>query len=89
MENITRNNASCVAKDCRSNGVYRKSAQRDLYAALKEGTVTFDDFQNKLIELGTGTGDLAKLAKENSLGIATSFGNLRNAVSKKLGEYID
>ncbi|WP_148820135.1 hypothetical protein, partial [Enterococcus faecium] len=59
-----------------------------LYNALKEGTVTFDQFQDKLIELGTGTGMLATLAKENSLGIATSFGNLSNAVSKGVANLI-
>lgn len=71
-----------LQKTAEAMGYTGKSAQRDLYAALKEGTVTFDQFQDKLIELGTGTGMLASLAKENSLGIKTSFGNLRNAVSK-------
>ncbi|MFR6494389.1 MAG: tape measure protein [Lactococcus lactis] len=71
-----------LQKTAEAMGYTGKSAQRDLYAALKDGTVTFDQFQDQLIKLGTGTGMLASLAKENSLGIATSFGNLRNAVSK-------
>ncbi|MDT2934112.1 tape measure protein [Lactococcus lactis] len=73
-----------LQKTAEAMGYTGKSAQRDLYAALKDGTVTFDQFQDQLIKLGTGTGMLASLAKENSLGIATSFGNLRNAVSKGL-----
>lgn len=77
-----------LQKTAEAMGYTGKSAQRDLYQALKDGTVTFDQFQDKLIELGTGTGDLAKLAKENSLGIATSFGNLRNAVSKNLANIL-
>lgn len=77
-----------LQKTAEAMGFTGKSAQRDLYAALKDGTVTFDQFQDQLIKLGTGTGDLAKLAKENSLGIATSFGNLRNAVSKNLGNIL-
>lgn len=77
-----------LQKTAEAMGYTGKSAQRDLYAALKEGTVTFDDFQNKLIELGTGTGDLAKLAKENSLGLATSFSNLKNSISKNLGNIL-
>lgn len=77
-----------LQKTAEAMGFTGKSAQRDLYQALKDGTVTFDQFQDKLIELGTGTGDLAKLAKENSLGIATSFGNLRNAVSKNLANIL-
>ncbi|ELA77545.1 tape measure protein [Enterococcus faecium] len=77
-----------LQKTAEAMGFVGKSAQRDLYNALKEGTVTFDQFQDKLIELGTGTGMLATLAKENSLGIATSFGNLSNAVSKGVANLI-
>lgn len=77
-----------LQKTAESMGFVGKSAQRDLYAALKDGTVTFEDFQDQLIDLGTGTGDLAGLAKENSLGIATSFGNLRNAVAKNVANMI-
>lgn len=77
-----------LQKTAEAMGYVGKSAQRDLYAALKDGTVTFDQFNDKLIELGTGTGMLAGLAKENSLGIATSFGNLRNAVAKNVANII-
>lgn len=77
-----------LQKTAEAMGYTGKTAQRDLYSALKEGEVTFDQFTDSLIELGTGTGDLAKLAKENSLGIATSFGNLRNAVTKGLANVI-
>lgn len=69
-----------LQKVAESFGYAGESAKTDLYDALKEGTVTFDQFQDKIIELGTGTGILANLAKENSLGIATSFGNLKNSV---------
>ena len=77
-----------LQKTAEAMGYTGKSAQRDLYSALKEGEVTFEDFNNQLIELGTGTGMLADLAKENSLGIATSFGNLKNSVVKGLGNLI-
>lgn len=77
-----------LQKTAESMGFVGKSAQRDLYAALQNGTVTFDQFQDKLIELGTGTGTLAGLAKENSLGIATSFNNLKNALAKNIANII-
>ena len=77
-----------LQKTAEAMGFVGKSAQRDLYAALKNGTITFDQFQDKLIELGTGTGMLAGLAKENSLGIATSFNNLKNAVAKNVANII-
>lgn len=71
-----------LQKTAEAMGFTGKTAQQDLYAALQDGKVTFDQFNDQLIKLGTGTGQLANLAKQNSSGIATSFGNLRNAVSK-------
>lgn len=73
-----------LQKTAEAMGFTGKTAQKDLYAALQDGKVTFDQFNDQLIKLGTGTGQLATLAKQNSSGIATSFGNLRNAVSKGL-----
>lgn len=70
-------------------GFVGESAQRDLYTALKKGNVTFGEFQNQLIDLGTGTGELAELARVNSEGIATSFGNLQNAAAKGLASIIE
>lgn len=77
-----------LQKTAEAMGFVGSTAQRELYTALKEGKITFRDFQNQLIELGTGTGVLADLAKENSMGIATSFGNLRNAVAKNVANII-
>lgn len=77
-----------LQKTAEAMGYTGKTAQRDLYGALKDGKVTFEDFQTQLIKLGTGTGDLAKLAKENSLGLATSFGNLKNSISKNLANIL-
>ena len=78
-----------LQKTAEAMGFVGKTAQTDLYDALKSGTITFDQFQNKLIELGTGTGELANLAKLNSEGIATSFSNLKNAASKGVANIID
>lgn len=67
-----------VAKEMGYTG---EAATTDLYEALKAGDVTFREFQNQLIDLGTGTGTLADMARKNSEGIATSFSNLRNAAT--------
>lgn len=77
-----------LQKTAEAMGFLGETAQRDLYGALQEGDITFKEFQNQLIELGTGTGELAELAKINSEGIATSFGNLRNTASKGLANII-
>ncbi|WP_373752364.1 tape measure protein [Jeotgalibaca porci] len=77
-----------LQKTAEAMGYTGTRAQRDLYDALNSGEITFRDFQNQLIDLGTGLGDLAGLAKENSKGIGTSFGNLRNAVAKNMANMI-
>jgi len=62
-------------------GFTGKSAQYDLYDALNEGHVTFDQFNAKLIELfDTGT-EGAKRALIGSEGIKTSFKNIQTAVT--------
>ncbi|OTN76721.1 hypothetical protein A5886_001800 [Enterococcus sp. 8G7_MSG3316] len=78
-----------LVKIAESFGYAGKSAKDDLYSALKDGTVTLDDFNDKLIEVGTGTGVMAELARENSLGVATSFGNLQTAAVRGLANVID
>lgn len=61
-------------------GFAGKSAQNDLYEALKSGEITFDEFNNKLIELSNETGGFADRALTASGGIRTAFTNMRTAV---------
>ena len=77
-----------LVKIAESFGFAGKSAKDDLYKALQDGTITIDQFNDKMIELGTGTGEMAKLAKENSLGIETSLGNLKNAAARGIADII-
>lgn len=56
------------------------AAQSDLYAALKEGEITFDQFNDKLIELDGGVNGFAERARTASGGIRTSFENIGTAV---------
>lgn len=69
-------------------GYAGRTAKNDLYNALQDGTITMDEFNDKLIEVGTGTGIMAELARENSLGIATSLSNLRNTAARGLADII-
>lgn len=78
-----------LVKVAEAFGFAGSSATNDLYAALRDGHITMDQFNDKLIEVGTGTGELAGLARENSLGIATSFGNLRYAVARGITRVIE
>lgn len=65
-----------------SNGV------NELYSALQSGKTTFREFQDNLIEIATGTGEIANLAKQNSQGIVTSFTNLKTAVSRNMADLV-
>ena len=77
-----------LQKTAESFGFAGQSAQNDFYSALKEGRITFDQFSSKLVELNGGVGGFAELAKTNSKGIQTSFGNLKNAVVKGVANTI-
>ncbi|VKT26397.1 phage minor tail protein [Streptococcus pneumoniae] len=77
-----------LQKTTESFGFAGQSAQNDFYSALKEGRITFNQFSSKLVELNGGVGGFAELAKTNSKGIQTSFGNLKNAVVKGVANTI-
>lgn len=77
-----------LQKTAASFGFAGQSAQNDFYSALKEGRITFNQFSRKLVELNGGVGGFAELAKTNSKGLQTSFGNLKNAVVKGVANTI-
>ena len=77
-------------------GYTGSAARTQLYDALKSGKITFDQFQDKLIELdqacevaGEGFDGFAAVAKQSTKGIATSMKNVRTAVTKNLANMIN
>lgn len=69
-------------------GFAGESAQNDLYEALKDGTITFDDFNAKIVELSDGVGGFAERALIASKGIKTSMQNIKTAVATGLANLI-
>lgn len=69
-------------------GYTGKSAEQDLYQALKSGEITIDQLNDKFIELDGGVNGFARLAKVNSTGIATSFTNMKTAISRGIANMI-
>lgn len=63
-----------------SFGYVGESAQTDLYNALKEGEITFTQFNDRLIQLNDGVGGFAELAKTSSAGIKTAWTNMGTAM---------
>lgn len=65
-------------------GVGAKST--DLYTALQNGTISFEDFNAAIVKLNReGTGEFASFeqqAKDATSGIATAFQNVRTALAK-------
>lgn len=52
----------------------------ELYEALKNGTISFDQFNDAMIECDTETGGFAESALEASKGVKTSMTNIKSAV---------
>lgn len=77
-----------LQKTAEAFGFAGASAKNDLYEALKKGTITFDQFSDKLIELDGGLNGFAQLARVNSIGIATSFKNIKTAVVRGVANMI-
>lgn len=57
----------------------------ELYDAIKSGNITFDEFNDALIECSTRVGGFADTALQASAGIKTSFTNIMTAIKKGLG----
>jgi len=58
-------------------GFTGRSAKNDLYEALKEGHITFDEFNAKIIELNNAQGGFAEMAQTAAGGIRTAITNMR------------
>src|SRR5690606_3365484 len=69
-------------------GFAGKSAQNDLYKALKDGEITFDQFNEKLIELSNQTGGFADRARTATGGIRTAITNMKTAVVRGVTDII-
>lgn len=65
----------------------------DLYEAMKKGSVSFDDFNKKIMELNkNGFGQYASFAqqaKDATQGIGTAMENVQNRVAKAVQKVID
>lgn len=63
-----------------------------LYAAMKDGTVTFEDFNNALLKLNSegmdGVASFDTQARTATLGIGTAFTNAGNRIKKAMAEII-
>ena len=77
-----------LMKTAEAFGYTGKSAQNDLYKALQDGEITFDQFNDKIIELSNETGGFAEVALEASKGIQTSWANIKTAISTGVANII-
>ena len=73
-----------LMKTAEAFGYTGQSANTDFYEALKSGEITFDQFQDKLIELNDGVDGFAEQAKTATMGIRTSFTNMKQAVVRSV-----
>jgi tape measure domain-containing protein len=78
-----------LQKTAEAFGYAGDSAQTQLYEALRDGDITFSDFNAKLIELNDGVGGFAEMAKTASGGIGTAFINLKTRVAAGVAGIIE
>lgn len=69
-----------LQKTAEAFGMTGSAAQKGLYEKLQSGEITFDQFNDKLIELSEAQGGFADMAKTSTAGIGTAFTNMKNAV---------
>lgn len=66
---------------------------QELYTAMKDGTVSFDDFNAALIKLNSqgvnGFASFTDQAKSATRGIETAWGNVKNQIQRGLAKIID
>lgn len=77
-----------LQKTAEAFGFAGESAQNDLYAALRDGDITFSQFNAKIVELDGAVGGFAEMAKTSTGGIATAFTNLKTRTAAGLTEII-
>jgi len=75
-----------LQKTAEAFGFAGQSAQNDLYAALRDGDITFSEFNAKLVELDQAVGGFADMAKTSTGGVATAFTNMRTRIAAGVTE---
>lgn len=78
-----------LTKTANAFGFAGQSAQTDFYNALKEGTITFDQFADKLIELDGGASGFAAMARSATDGVAMAMSNAKTAVVRGVTRSIE
>lgn len=67
---------------------YGKDKQTEFYQALRDGKITFDQFNSKLIELSEAQGGFADLAQTNSQTLGASWENVKTAIVRGVANVI-
>lgn len=71
----------------------QKAKAQDLYAAMKEGKITFTDFNNEVVKLNQkglpGMKNFEEQARAATGGIGTAVENLRNRIAKGLADILE
>lgn len=67
---------------------FGKNGVADLKKALSEGKITAGEFADKMIELNDGQNGFAAMAQSSAGGIATSWQNVKTAITKGVANII-
>lgn len=78
-----------LQKTAESFGFAGASAKQDLYAALRDGDITFTEFNARIIQLNEGVNGFAEIAKTATGGIGTAMTNLKTRTVMGVTAIID
>lgn len=75
-------------KTAQAFGFTGKAAKEELYQALEQGHISFETFNDKLLELNQGVGGFAVTAQENSRGIQNAWQQMKDGIVDGLATII-
>ena len=79
-KSMQENMGLALKRVAESFGYAGESATTELYAALQNGEVTFNQFNSRLIQLNNEMDGFADLAKTSTVGIKTAWTNMNTSV---------
>lgn len=86
---ITETMGTSLSQVAKKLGYTSTAVGGDLYTALQNGTLSFDEFNAAMVECDQAAGGFHEQAKTASAGIATAFTNVGNAITRNMANAIN
>lgn len=77
---LTETMGTALRELAQSFGYASAAVSGDFYKALQSGRISFEDLNNRVIELSNATGGFADRAKESAVGIGDAFAIMKKSI---------